>query len=91
MIFTSFSGSIGYIINGRGKAGLPPYSVGYVNHLNWILLAFPAFLAARNGAKIAHSINPEYLKHLFVVIMIYIGLKIIGIIDSIYIELISPF
>ncbi|WP_279385263.1 TSUP family transporter [Methanosarcina barkeri] len=47
IIFTSFSGSIGYIINGWGKAGLPSYSVGYVNLLNWILLAFPAFLAAK--------------------------------------------
>jgi len=83
IIFTSFSGSIGYIINGLGKAGLPPYSVGYVNLLNWILLAFPSFLAAKNGAKIAHLMNPEHLKHLFIVIMLYFGLKMIGIVDRI--------
>jgi len=83
IIFTSFSGSIGYIINGWGKAGLPPYSVGYVNLLNWILLAFPAFLAAKNGAKIAHFMNPEHLKYLFIVIMLYFGLKMIGVVDRI--------
>ncbi|AKB58260.1 MULTISPECIES: sulfite exporter TauE/SafE family protein [Methanosarcina] len=83
IIFTSFSGSIGYIINGWGKAGLPSYSVGYVNLLNWILLAFPAFLAAKNGAKIAHLMNPEHLKHLFIVIMLYFGLKMIGVVDRI--------
>jgi hypothetical protein len=84
IIFTSFSGSIGYIINGLGKAGLPPYSIGYINLLNWILLAFPAFLTARNGAKIAHFIDPEHLKHLFIILMIYVGLKMIGVIDRIF-------
>ncbi|AKB44949.1 protein of unknown function DUF81 [Methanosarcina vacuolata Z-761] len=83
IIFTSFSGSIGYIINGWGKDGLPPYSVGYVNLLNWILLAFPSFLAAKNGAKIAHLMNPEHLKYLFIVIMLYVGLKMIGVVDRI--------
>ncbi|MDY0129510.1 MAG: sulfite exporter TauE/SafE family protein [Methanosarcina vacuolata] len=83
IIFTSFSGSIGYIINGWGKDGLPPYSVGYLNLLNWILLAFPSFLAAKNGAKIAHLMNPEHLKYLFIVIMLYVGLKMIGVIDRI--------
>lgn len=83
IIFTSFSGSVGYIINGWGKAGLPPYSVGYVNLLNWILLAFPAFFAAQNGAKIAHLVDPEHLKLLFIILMLYVGLKMIGVIDRI--------
>lgn len=83
IIFTSFSGSIGYMINGWGKAGLPPYSIGYINLLNWVLLAFPAFLTARNGAKIAHFIDPEHLKYFFIVIMVYVGLKMIGVIDRI--------
>ena len=69
IIFTSFGGSIGYIINGWGQPGLPPYSLGYVNLLNWILLAVPGFLAARKGAEIAHLVNPEHLKHLFVLLM----------------------
>lgn len=80
MIFTSFGGSIGYIINGWGQPGLPPYSLGYINLLNWFLLAVPGFLAARKGAEIAHLINPEHLKHLFVLLMIYVGLEMIGII-----------
>lgn len=79
MIFTSIGGTIGYIINGWGQPGLPPYSLGYVNLLNWVLLAGPGILAARKGAQIAHVVNPEYLKHLFVFLMIYIGLKMIGV------------
>ena len=80
IIFTSFGGSIGYIINGWGQPGLPPYSLGYINLLNWILLAVPGFLAARKGAEIAHLVNPEHLKHLFVLLMTYVGLKMIGIV-----------
>ncbi len=79
IIFTSFGGSIGYIINGWGQPGLPPYSLGYVNLVDWILLAIPGFLAARKGAEIAHLVNPEHLKHLFVLMMIYVGIKMIGI------------
>lgn len=77
IIFTSFGGSIGYIINGWGQPGLPAYSLGYINLLNWILLAIPGFIAARKGSEIAHLVNPEYLKHLFVILMIYTGLKMI--------------
>ncbi|MGB9939053.1 sulfite exporter TauE/SafE family protein [Methanosarcina sp.] len=80
IIFTSFGGSIGYIINGWGQPGLPPYSLGYINLIDWILLAVPGFLAARGGAEFAHLVNPEHLKHLFVLLMIYVGLEMIGII-----------
>ena len=73
-------GQLGYIINGWGQTGLPPYSLGYINLLNWILLVVPGFLAARKGADVAHLVNPEYLKHLFVLLMIYVGLEMIGVI-----------
>jgi len=80
IIFTSIGGSIGYIINGWGQPGLPPYSLGYVNLLNWILLAIPGFLAARKGSEIAQLVKPEHLKHLFVLLMAYTGLKMIGVV-----------
>jgi len=80
IMFTSFGGSIGYIINGIGQPGLPPYSLGYINLIDWILLVIPGFFGARKGADIAHVVNPEHLKHFFVLLMIYVGLKMIGII-----------
>lgn len=80
IIFTSFGGSIGYIINGWGQPGLPPYSLGYVNLIDWILLAVPGVLAAKKGANIAYLVNPEYLKLFFIILMIYVGLHMIGII-----------
>jgi uncharacterized protein len=80
IIFTSFGGSIGYIINGWGQPGLPPYSLGYINLINWVMLAVPGFFAAKRGAEIAHLVNPEHLKHIFVLLMVYVGLEMIGII-----------
>lgn len=80
IIFTSCGGVLGYIVNGWGQPGLPPYSLGYINLLNWVLLAVPGFFAARKGADIAYLINPEYLKHLFVLLMVYVGLEMIGVI-----------
>jgi len=80
IIFTSFGGSIGYMINGWGQPGLSPYSLGYVSLIDWILLAAPGFLAARKGAEIAHFVNSEHLKRLFVLLMIFVGLEMIGII-----------
>jgi len=88
IIFTSFAGSIGYIFNGWEQPELPPYSVGYINLLNWVLLAVPGFFAARKGADIAHVVNPEYLKHLFVLLMVYVGLHMIELSEvyRIYLE-----
>lgn len=80
IMFTSSGGSLGYIIHGWNQPGLPPYSMGYINLLNWVLLAVPGFLAARKGADIAYKVNPRYLKHLFVLLMVYVGLEMIGII-----------
>jgi len=80
IIFTSFGGSIGYIINGLGQPGIPSYSLGYINLIDWIALAVPGFITARSGAELAHLVNPDYLKHLFVLLMVYVGLEMIGII-----------
>ena len=80
MIFTSFGGALGYIIHGWNEPGLPPYSLGYVNLLNWLLLAGPGILATKKGAQIASVVKPEYLKQFFVLLMVYMGLKMMGII-----------
>lgn len=78
MLFTSAGGTLGYVLNGWGEPGLPPYSLGYVNLLNLGLLALPGILAARIGAGLTHRVRPEVLKHFFVLLMLYIGLKMIG-------------
>ncbi len=79
MIFTALGGSIGYMLLGLGQTGLPEFSIGYVNLLQWALLAGTSIPMAQVGAHFAHKINAKSLKWLFIVVMIYMALKMIGV------------
>jgi uncharacterized membrane protein YfcA len=79
MIFTAVGGSFSYLINGLGVQGLPPYSTGYLNWLQWILLAGCSVPLAIVGAKTAHLLPAKQLKYIFIAVMLYMGLKMIGV------------
>jgi len=79
MIFTSIGGVISYMIEGIGVSGLPEYSIGYVNLLQWILLAGTSVPMAQVGVRTAHKIPGKQLKYVFIVVMVYMGLKMIGV------------
>jgi len=79
MVFTSLGGAIAYMLYGLGAHGLPPYSIGYVNLLQWVLLAGTSIPMAQVGAHVAHKIHPHGLKWIFIIVMAYMGLKMIGI------------
>ena len=81
MIFTSIGGFIGYIINGIGVADRMSYSVGYINLTSWVLLAVPAAILAQVGAAAAHKIPRKLLMYIFVVVIFYIGLRMIGVFE----------
>lgn len=81
MIFTALGGVISYLFNGLGVQGLPPYSLGYLNFLQFILLAGTSVPMAAVGARIAHKIPAKQLKHVFIVVMSYMGLKMIGVFE----------
>lgn len=78
MIFVSIGGILSYIINGLNVTGLPPYSIGYVNFLHWILLAGTSVPMAQVGVKVAHILPAKQLKYIFIAVMIYMGLKMTG-------------
>jgi uncharacterized membrane protein YfcA len=81
MLFTSTGGIIGYIINGLGVPGLPDYSIGYTNLASWFLLAVTSVGMAQVGAITAHKLPARQLKYIFIVVMFYIGLKMLGVFD----------
>ena len=81
MIFTSVGGIIGYIVNGIGVPDLPPYSIGYVNLPSWFILVLTSVGMAQVGAMIAHRLSGVYLKYIFVVVMFYMGLKMIEVFE----------
>jgi uncharacterized membrane protein YfcA len=79
MIFTSLGGTIAYVINGWGVSGLPLYSLGYVNLLQWVLLAVTSVVMAQVGVRVAHRLPAKQLKYVFIAVMIYMGLKMMGV------------
>ncbi len=81
MLFTAGGGVIGYLINGLGAAGLPDYSIGYINLQAWGLLAITSVGMAQLGAITAHKLPPHQLRYIFIAVMFYMGLKMLGLFD----------
>ncbi len=79
MIFTSIGGVISYVFEGLNVNGLPNYSIGYVNLLQWILLAGTSIPMAQVGVRAAHKLPARKLKYIFIAVMIYMALKMIGV------------
>jgi uncharacterized membrane protein YfcA len=76
--FNAAGGVIAYAINGWGVSGLPEYCFGYIDLLQFALLAAASIFSAPWGAKAAHRLPAEKLKRIFVMLMLYIGLKMTG-------------
>ncbi|MBW1714167.1 MAG: sulfite exporter TauE/SafE family protein, partial [Deltaproteobacteria bacterium] len=79
MIFTAIGGALSFLVNGLGVDGLPPYSTGYLNWLQWILLAGCSVPMAVVGARAAHHLPAKQLKYIFIAVMFYMGLKMVGV------------
>jgi len=61
----SIPGTIGAVIGGWGAHGLPPYSLGYVNLLGFVLIAPASYFVAPFGAQIAHNMDRARLRKMF--------------------------
>ncbi len=81
MIFTSIGGVIGYIVNGLSVPNLPAYSIGYVNLPSWLLLVVTSVGMAQVGAITAPKLPAWQLRYIFIALMFYVGLKMLGVFD----------
>ena len=81
IIFTSIGGVVGYIINGLGITNLPAYSIGYVNLPTWLLLAVTSIGMAQVGAVTAHRLPARQLRWIFIVVMFYVALRMLGVFE----------
>ncbi|MBA7540481.1 hypothetical protein ES705_32779 [subsurface metagenome] len=81
IIFTSTGGVISYIINGLGIPNLPAYSIGYVNLPTWFILAVTSIGMAQVGAMTAHKLPARRLRWIFIAVMFYVGLRMLGVFD----------
>lgn len=71
-------GTLGYIVNGWGKEGLPPYSLGYINVTGMVLIVFTSMWFAPLGAKTAHTVEPGTLRKLFGIFLAITAIKMIA-------------
>lgn len=78
-IFTTAGAAAMFMLNGRGVDNLPPYSIGYINLPSWFLLTSSSAALAQVGAITAHRIAAKQLKYIFVVVVFYMGLKLLGV------------
>ena len=69
------------IINGLGVAGLPPYSLGYVNLVNAGILAAVTVPMAQVGVRLAHRVSGIQLRDAMVLMMCFFGLKMLGVLS----------
>ena len=81
MAIISALATLYYAIYGLNVAGLPEYSIGYVNLLQFALLVVTSVPMAQVGAHIAHRLPGKQLKFIFICVMVYMGIKINGIFD----------
>lgn len=79
IVFASIGGIITYIFTGINTAGLPPYSIGYVNLVQLAALALISIPMARLGVKAAHNLPDKKLRYMFAILLLYIALKMMGV------------
>ena len=71
----SIPGTIGFIIAGWDVPGRPPFSLGYVNLIGFVLLALAAAVAAPVGAWLAHSTSRVTLMRAFALFLFLTSLR----------------
>jgi uncharacterized membrane protein YfcA len=75
---TSVGGTISYIATGWGLNSFP-YSLGYISLINLIGIAIFSIPLAYLGAKIVYKVPEKFLQCLFAIIMLYMGIKMLGL------------
>jgi len=87
IILTSSGGVLAYVLNGLSVSGLPPHSLGYVNLLQWTLLAGTSIPTACVGVRVAHRFSADRLRVVFTVLMIYMALKMMGVFELLHLPI----
>ncbi|HEY0196822.1 MAG TPA: sulfite exporter TauE/SafE family protein, partial [Methanobacterium sp.] len=81
IIVTSLGGIISYILNGLQISGLPPYSLGYINLLQLLVIMIFSVPLAQVGAWASSKLPENVLRYILVTLQIYISLKMLGVFE----------
>lgn len=75
---TAIGGFLSYMVTGWGVSTFP-YSIGYVSLINFALISAFSVPFASIGAKFAHKVPQRKLKIIFSILVLYMALKMLGI------------
>lgn len=67
----------GFMMIGADAAGRPPFSLGYINGLAWLVIVPATVMMAPVGAHVAHKVPVDRLRRLFAVIMILVAVNML--------------
>ncbi len=71
------AGTVGYLLNGWGVAGLPPGSVGFVYLPALVGIASLSLFTAPLGARLAHRLPVAALKRIFAIFLLAVALRMV--------------
>ncbi|TAH50198.1 MAG: sulfite exporter TauE/SafE family protein [Betaproteobacteria bacterium] len=71
------AGTIGYMINGWGAAGMPAHTLGYIYLPALVLVSTVSMVMAPVGARLAHKLPVPVLKKIFAGVLIALSLKML--------------
>lgn len=74
-LMIALPGAAGFVIAGWQTAGLPPYSLGYVNLLAAACVLPTMLLAVPLGVRLAHHLSSRMLRHAFALFLVITGLR----------------
>lgn len=74
----ALAGTVGYILNGLGKANLPEYSLGYVYLPAVAGIASTSVLTAPLGVKLAHRLPMDRLKKVFAILLFLVATRMLS-------------
>jgi uncharacterized membrane protein YfcA len=70
-------GTIGYMIAGWGKVGLPPLSIGFVSILGLVLFSPLSIVTAPIGVKLAHALSKRRLEVAFGIFLVIVSARFV--------------
>ena len=77
VFFVSVVGTIGYVIHGWGNPYLPPYTLGYVHIMSWILAGIPSIFLSNWGVQLARKTRPLRLRRVFALMLMVMGIRMV--------------
>lgn len=81
IVLTSLGGLLSYILNGIHVSGLPPYSLGYVNLLQFVIIVIFSIPLAQIGALVSNKLPEKVLRYILITLLVYISLKMLGVFE----------